>query len=711
VSSNKCADSFGNANAGIVSTNYSIDQTRPECTIARTGESLTKANTVGFTITFTEDVTGFTEDDITLHKTGTEGSLSGFSGSGKDYSVNVINITGDGAIGISVSQGNAVDIAGNGNMTGAQVDYEIDNTAPSVAISDPSTSLTASGPVNYTVTYSGADSVSLATNDVTLNPSSPPSGGYAAASRTGPSTGLLRLRSAQVRAGTANGTVSVSGSGTGTRTVTISGITGDGTLGITVAANTAQDTAGNEAGSVTGTCFSVDNTAPSVTITSTTESTVNTFPIPVSVRFSEAVTGFSIEDVTVGNGTAGNFVTVSASSYTFDLTPSITGSVTAEIAANVAHDAMGHGNSAASQFSRTYEISVPMSVSATDGDHTDRVRVTWDAVTGATSYEVWRSTSDSSSSASKLGDASDTTYDDTSAETDITYYYWVKARNSLGTSASSDSDSGWRRSSASTDNADSDLDGDGLVDLTVYHEESGCWYMLLSASGEVASQKFGEPGYSPVPGDFDGDGKTDLAVYHESSGYWYILPSSTYTLSYQKFGASGYEPVLGDYDGDGKSDLAVYQESSGYWYILPSATYSLSYQQFGALGYSPVQGDYDGDGKTDLAVYHESLGYWYILQSSSYELSYMQFGASGYNPAPADYDGDGQADLAVYQESSGYWYIWLSGSATLSYQKLGESGYSPVTGDYDGDGKADLAVYHESSGYWFILLSETGSAV
>ena len=41
--------------------------------------------------------------------------------------------------------------------------------------------------------------------------------------------------------------------------------------------------------------------------------------------------------------------------YTFDLTPTGQGLVTADIAAGVAQDAAGNGNSAATQFSRTFE--------------------------------------------------------------------------------------------------------------------------------------------------------------------------------------------------------------------------------------------------------------------------------------------------------------------------------------------------------------------
>ncbi len=94
--------------------------------------------------------------------------------------------------------------------------YSPETGLVTTSIGDPSESQTTAGPVTYTVTYGGATSITLAPSDVTLNTT-----------------------------GTANGTVSVDGTGTSTRTVTISSITGVGTIGISIAAGTAADDDGN----------------------------------------------------------------------------------------------------------------------------------------------------------------------------------------------------------------------------------------------------------------------------------------------------------------------------------------------------------------------------------------------------------------------------------------------------------------------------------
>ena len=102
----------------------------------------------------------------------------------------------------------------------------------------------------------------------------------------------------------------------------------------------------------------VDDTKPTVIINSATGDPTKAATIPVSVTFSEPVTGFTLSDLSIGNGTAGNF-SGSGATYNLDLTPASDGLVTVNLAANAAQDAASNGNEAATQFSRTSDRTAP----------------------------------------------------------------------------------------------------------------------------------------------------------------------------------------------------------------------------------------------------------------------------------------------------------------------------------------------------------------
>jgi len=90
----------------------------------------------------------------------------------------------------------------------------------------------------------------------------------------------------------------------------------------------------------------------------------------------------------------------------------------------------------------------PTGVSASDGTWSDRVRVLWNASTGATSYHVYRNTTNDSGTAADLGSVGGVGADDMGAVAGTTYYYWVKAFNVIGGSPFSSPDTGYRATGA-----------------------------------------------------------------------------------------------------------------------------------------------------------------------------------------------------------------------------------------------------------------------
>jgi len=213
---------------------------------------------IPITVTFNQPVSVTGTPQLTL-ETGTSDAVVNYSsGSGTDtltfnYAVGAGDTSSDldyvsstalALNGGTISSGPVAAILtlptpGAAGSLGANKNIVIDTTPPTVAISAPSVSTTATGPVDFTVTYSDANfsSSSLAPGNVTLNATE-----------------------------TASGSISVSGGGS-SLTVTISSITGHGTLGISIAANTGTDLAGNQAGAAGPSATFIVNNPPLAGVT------------------------------------------------------------------------------------------------------------------------------------------------------------------------------------------------------------------------------------------------------------------------------------------------------------------------------------------------------------------------------------------------------------------------------------------------------------
>ncbi|MDH7445467.1 beta strand repeat-containing protein [Aquimarina sp. 2201CG14-23] len=158
---------------------------------------------------------------------------------------------------------------------------------------------------------------------------------------------------------TSGGAGSVTGSGViATATDQITGIDlsglADGTITLSV---TLTDVNGNTGVAATDT-ETKDTARPSVAITSTeSPGPTGSNPIPVTITFSESVSGFTEGEITVVNGSTGNFSGGTGTTYTVDITPSGAGplTITVDVAADVATNMSGNGNTAAPQFSIGYD--------------------------------------------------------------------------------------------------------------------------------------------------------------------------------------------------------------------------------------------------------------------------------------------------------------------------------------------------------------------
>ena len=181
-------------------------------------------------------------------------------------------------------------------------------------------------------------------------------------------------------------------------------------------------------------------------------------------------------------------------------------------------------------------LDAPTNVSASDGTYTDKIYITWGPVSGATYYEIYRSTSASGEKRSIGSNAVPAFSDeDGSLVVGTTYYYWIKAVNSAGTSGFSSYDTGSLKPTSST-----------LPDLAFVLPTGNDWPASCFLSGSADSKSiqtsfcegdtirlycsFGNSGGSAISSDYvithevlDGSGATISFVPCDCSGSIYHL--------------------------------------------------------------------------------------------------------------------------------------------------------------------------------------------
>ena len=284
---------------------------------------------VPVTATFSKAVSGFTVDDVTV----ANGTVSNFvaAAGGMVYTFDVTS-SDIARVTVDIAADVAMDADGNGNAAATQLSftpYDDDVATITVALSldgSPPRMIRIGSPVPVTATFSKAVS-GFTVDDVT------------------------------VANGTVSNFVAAAGGMVYTFDVTPSDIA---RVTVDIAADVAMDADGNGNAAATQLSFTpYDDDVATITVALSLDGSPPRMirigsPVPVTATFSKAVSGFTVDDVTVANGTVSNFVAAAGGMvYTFDVTPSDIARVTVDIAADVAMDADGNGNAAATQLSFT----------------------------------------------------------------------------------------------------------------------------------------------------------------------------------------------------------------------------------------------------------------------------------------------------------------------------------------------------------------------
>jgi len=288
------ADAAGNTGTGTTdSNNYAIDTLRPTASIVVADTALAVGETSTVTITFNEAVSGLAIGDFTV----ANGALSGLS-SGDGGVTWTATLTPTASITdttnlITLDNTGVADAAGNtGTGTTDSNNYAIDTLRPAASIVVVDTALAAGETSTVTITFNEAVS-GLALGDFTVT----------------------------------NGTLSSLSTGDGgitwTATLTPTASITDTSNVITLDNTGVADAAGNTGtGTTDSNNYAIDTLRPTATIVIADTLLTTGETTTVTITFNEAVSGLTVGDFTVANGTLSGLSSADGGiTWTATLTP------------------------------------------------------------------------------------------------------------------------------------------------------------------------------------------------------------------------------------------------------------------------------------------------------------------------------------------------------------------------------------------------------
>ncbi len=272
-------DAAGNESVQSPALLLTVDTTAPSLVITALDPALTATESTTISFTFSEAVSGFDIDDITP----VGGTLSNLVQSTTNPNVWTATFTADGsgaAPSISVADGAYTDLAGNlgtGDVLDGTDGFVVDTLAPAPVITiDPVTNAIT---IDFGEAVNAVDGSPLTADAL---------------------EGLLDIANGTLTDLVDNGDGSFSGT-------LVPAADFEGDVVVNVPAGIVTDVAGNA--NLTATeSLTVDTLAPGLVITALDPALTATESTTISFTFSEAVSGFDIDDITPVGGTLSNLV-------------------------------------------------------------------------------------------------------------------------------------------------------------------------------------------------------------------------------------------------------------------------------------------------------------------------------------------------------------------------------------------------------------------